>query len=229
MYHYVEDKKFLHKSYSFSADIVNQLVQHLKHFDIETQMSLVGSGNRNMVTQNGNGPIDFDFNLIIEYAPDIRDCRYIKDTVMLAFNDVLDNKKLPNCKDSTSVITTREFHFTEGNQTGFSIDICIVYLDEDDNWYRLIHQKTGNVNFDRYYWNQGPNTREVWEREDFLKDNNYWNEVRDTYLKKKNMYLCRHDNWHHSFNCYIEAINEVYSKVAGGTDKRNINGWYTLW
>ena len=38
---------------------------------INTQFFLVGSGARNMVTQNGDGPIDFDYNLNILSCDDI--------------------------------------------------------------------------------------------------------------------------------------------------------------
>lgn len=41
--------------------------------------------------------------------------------------------------------------------------------------------------------------------------------VRETYLVKKNMHLSRQDtDRHSSYNCYIEAINEVYAKVHAG-------------
>lgn len=36
----------------------------------------------------------------------------------------------------------------------FSIDVAIVTRDEDGNWYRLIHEKTGYAHLDRYYWNK---------------------------------------------------------------------------
>ena len=35
MYHWVEDKEFLKRSYSLCADIVNQLVQNLKKYGID--------------------------------------------------------------------------------------------------------------------------------------------------------------------------------------------------
>ena len=35
-------------------------------------------------------------------------------------------------------------------------------------------------------------------------------------LEKKNMYLTRNDRNHHSFNIYIEAVNEIYGKYNGG-------------
>ena len=46
MYRYVEDKVFLRESYSICADIVNQLVQNLKSYGIESRMSVVGSKKR---------------------------------------------------------------------------------------------------------------------------------------------------------------------------------------
>lgn len=35
MYHYVTDKEYLKQTYSICADIVNQLVQELKHYEID--------------------------------------------------------------------------------------------------------------------------------------------------------------------------------------------------
>ncbi len=38
---------------------------------------------------------------------------------------------------------------------------------------------------DRYFWNQGPNSNDIWEKEDYLKEINRWKDVRDTYSKKE--------------------------------------------
>ena len=51
------------------------------------------------------------------------------------------------------------------------------------------------------------------QKVEWLKNNNLWNEVRDTYLEKKNLYLRKNDHNHPSFICYIEAVNEVYYKT----------------
>ncbi|SHJ50640.1 hypothetical protein [Pseudobutyrivibrio xylanivorans] len=226
MYHYVEDKVFLHESYSICADLVNQLVQHLKHYDIESRMTLVGSGKRNMVTQNGNEPIDYDFNLILEQVPNFNDCRYIKETVMDAFNEVLDWNRLDDCRDSKSVITTQKIHLRKGNRTEFSIDICIVRIDQYGYWHRLIHDKTGCVQLDRYFWNQGPSANDIHKKELYIKSvPGLWQEVRRKYLEKKNGYLRTQNYFHPSFNCYIEAINEVYAKENA---PRNM-GFRSIW
>ena len=50
---------------------------------------------------------------------------------------------------------------------------------------------------------------------DKLKENGWWQEIRDTYLKKKNMYLQRQETKNHpSFNIFVETINEVWYKAT---------------
>lgn len=212
MYHWVEDKDFLKRSYSLCADIVNQLVQNLKHYDVDASMNVVGSKKRNMITQNENENIDFDFNLLIRNANRFLDGRELKEKVRKAFNEVLCDNDMDDCQDSTSALTTGAIYFKQGNRTPFYIDVCIVKKDSY-GLHRLIHQKTGFVSMDQWLWNLVRDSGDLHKREDALKPN-YWSEVRDTYLDKKNMYLSRpYDHDHPSFICYIEAVNEVYDKV----------------
>lgn len=211
MYHYVTDKEFLKQSYSICADIVNQLVQHLKHYDIDAAMVTVGSKKRGLITQNGNQSIDYDFNLIIHNANKFRHAKDLKDTVMVAFNEVLSDNGWKNCQDSTSAITTKQQVLKKGNKTPFKIDLCIIKIDSMGRWHRLIHRKTGNIALDQHYWNIAPYSEQLQDMEKYLKPN-YWPMVRKRYLEKKNMYLTRNED-HPSFICYIEALNEVYNQV----------------
>ena len=168
-----------------------------------------------MITQNEDEPIDFDFNLLIDNPDDYQTARDLKEDIREAFNEVLSGNGWEDCEDSTSSLTTKKMHFKKGNKTPFSIDVCIVKKDRY-GLHRLIHRKTGNVYFDQWYWNLVPNSRDIREKEEALKPD-YWMEVRETYLHKKNMYLSRpYDNDHPSFICYIEAVNEVYDKVQRG-------------
>jgi hypothetical protein len=218
MYHWVEDKDYLKRAYSVCADIVNQLVQELKKNDIEARMFVVGSKKRNMITQNAKEKIDFDFNLLIDNANSFRECD-LKEKVRKLFNLVLSKNGWGDCFDSTSVLTTEERVFNKGNKTPFSIDVCIVKI-ENGQIHRLIHNKTGFVALDQYYWNMVPNSKDLQKKEEFLKPK-YWLEVRETYLNKKNMYLTRNDYDHPSFVCYIEAVNEVYAKKKGKNEWMN--------
>lgn len=217
MYHYVEDKEFLKNMRRVCSDIVNQLVQEInRDNEMKVEAQLVGSGARNLETQNANEPIDLDYNInIVDITYNINDCKRIKEYIRKKFNSVLSRNGWADCKDSTSVLSTEHRHFTQGNQTEFKIDLGIVFEDNKGSWYRLIHQKTGLIVTDTWIWNEGPDSKGLTNKVKFIKSNHFWEEVRETYLEKKNMYLRRGDHNHPSFNCYIETINEIY-KAKGG-------------
>ena len=106
---------------------------------------------------------------------------------------------LHDVEDSTSALSSKCVYFKDNPDIKFSMDLCIVKKDDKGNWYRLIHQRTGYTNSDRYFWNQVPNSSKVSEKAVTLKANNLWEEVRQCYLDKKNLYLKRNDNNHPSF------------------------------
>lgn len=189
MYHYVQDKEFVKRLKCTCSDIVNQLVQRINSDSFITAKAyLVGSGAKNLITQNKNNPIDFDYNLCVEGIV-TKNGYEIKEYVRKQFNKVLKANGWGDCQDSTSALTTEKRVFKQGNKTAFSIDIAIT-CKNNVGGRKLIHEKTGFVNRDRYYWN----------------------EVRDTYLQKKNIYLRRNDDSHPSFIVYIETVNQIYYK-----------------
>lgn len=212
MYHYIEDKEFLKRMRGLCSNIINQLVQRINNDAVmKVEAHLVGSGAKNLETQNANNPIDLDYNLCVisTNEMDIKDCRAIKEYIRKQFNVVLDANGWGDCEDSTSALSTERWHFTKGNPTEFSIDVAIV-AEGKNQWFRLIHQKTGYVAHDRYYWNEAPNSEGLSTKVTKLKKHHLWTDVRDAYLEKKNMYLRRQDRNHPSFNVYIEAVNEIY-------------------
>ena len=214
MHHYIEDKEFLMNLHSVCSNIINQLVQQINNDgELSVEAQLVGSGKRNMITQNANGPVDLDYNLRIidTYGMDINDGRYLKVYIRKNFNIVLNRNGWGDCGDSTSVLTTEKRPFPKGNKTKFSIDLAILQ-ERDHRWFRLIHHKTGFVSLDQWYWNETPHSNGLSKRVNTLKRNDLWTEVREVYLRKKNAYLCKQDPHHPSFIAYIEAVNEVYHK-----------------
>ena len=214
MYHYIQDKDFQKRLKSVCSDIVNQLVQSINKGSVMTvRACLVGSGAKNLVTQNANNPVDLDYNICIldTKSISINNGRDIKEYIRKEFNNVLKTNIWGDCKDSTSVLTTEERFFKRGNKTAFSIDLAITFKNSF-GWHRLIHEKTGWAICDRYYWNQIPDSRQLEEKVYTIKLNHLWDEVRGTYLEKKNLYLQRNDNTHPSFIIYIESVNQVYYK-----------------
>ena len=214
MYHYIEDKEFLKRMKSFCSGIINQLVQRINNDSIMTvEAYLVGSGAKNLITQNANEPIELDYNLCVNkiYVFRFNNPMEIKEYIKKHFNVVLKNNGWSDCQDSTSALSTNKIYFTKGNKTKFDIDLAIV-RENNRGWERLIHNKTGIVVLDQWYWNETPNARDLVNKACDIKDSNLWKKVREFYLDKKNMYLRRGDREDPSFILYIETINEIYSK-----------------
>ena len=214
MYHYIQDKDFQKRLKSTCSDIVNQLVQSINKGSVMTvKACLVGSGAKNLVTQNANNPIDLDYNICImdTGSININNGREIKAYIKKEFSSVLKKNDWSDCQDSTSVLTTGQRVFKQGNKTAFSIDIAITF-ENSFGWHKLIHEKTGLDIYDRYYWNEIPDSKQLEEKVYAIKLNHLWEEVRNTYLKKKNFYLQKNDRTHPSFIVYIESVNQIYNK-----------------
>ena len=214
MYHYLDDKEFESKMRQKCGEIMQDLCHILREdYDIGATFYLVGSGARNLITQNNNESVDLDYNLEILRCDCLDECRKLKEKIRKAFNDALCLNGWGDCEDSMSSLTTETRQFKSGNKTGFRMDVCITKRESNGKYHRLIHEKNGHVLLDRYYWNTAPNSNNLKEKVNYIKKSGEWQEVRERYLEKKNMYLKRNDHNHPSFICYIETINEVYNKI----------------
>lgn len=194
----------------------------LKEKGISAQFSLIGSGARNMITRNGDGPYDLDYNLLIMRAEERywNDLRLLKETVRNALNRAERNEFFSDAQDSTSCLTAL-LHFKDTPNVEFSFDVAIIKKNPNGNYMRLVHNKSWN----QYTWNEVPRSHQVKDRADKLKRAGLWQKVRDRYLEKKNMYLFRQDHNHPSFVVYVEAVNEVYSRYfnrGGGYSVQSI-------
>ena len=213
MFHFIDDKAFLSNLRSACSDIINQLKQEINNDNLmEVNTYLVGSGARNLITQNGDKPVDLDYQLeLLDLnGVDINDCGRIKEYVRKAFNRVLNKNGWKDCSDSTSVLSTSLRQFKKGNQTPFKIDLAIIVRNNDGRYWRLIHDKTG---INRWFWNEGWHLNDFEDKVDEIKEQGLWEEVRKTYLEKKNQYLTHNDHNHPSIVCYIEAVNEIYQRI----------------
>ena len=214
MYKYFEDKQLLKTIQTNCSELVKELEDELRLNGLNSQVFLIGSGGRNMVMQNENGPIDFDYNLNVLSCDDIYNCFQIKELVRKCFNKIMRKNKLCDVNDSKSSLTTKSFHLVNFPDVEFSIDLGIVCQDSEGSWHRLIHKKTGNTNRDEYFWNQAPNSKDYNKRAKTIKSvPGAWEVVREEYIDLKNLYLKRNDHNHPSFICYIEAVNNIYNHL----------------
>ena len=208
------------------SNVLKETCELLKEKGISAQFSLVGSGARNMITRNGNGPYDLDYNLLVMKADRYRnDLRLLKETVRNALNRAERREFFSDAQDSTSCLTAL-LHFKDTPNVEFSFDVAITTKNKNGNYMRLIHNKNVYaLGLDQYTWNEVPNSHQVKDRADKLKRAGLWQKVRDRYLEKKNMYLFRQDHNHPSFVVYVEAVNEVYSRYfnrGGGYSVQSI-------
>ena len=181
---------------------------------ISAQFSLIGSGARNMITRNGEGPYDLDYNLLIMKAEERywNDLRLLKETVRNALNRAERREFFSDAQDSTSCLTAL-LPFKDTLNVEFSFDVAIIKKNPNGNYMRLIHNKNVYaLGWDQYTWNEVPNSHQVKNKADKLKKKGVWQEVRGKYLEKKNVYLSWQDHNHPSFVVYVEAVNEIYNR-----------------
>lgn len=219
-----ETKKY-RKECSF---VLKKTCAILKRKGISAQFTLVGSGARNMITRNGKGPFDLDYNLEIILAPDElwKDLYRLKETVRVALNKA-NGFDFSDAKDSTSVLTCL-LHFNNEPSVQFKFDVAIVTYDKDGFLLRIIHNKNywlfGPLG--QYTWNQVSNSHNVTDKVTRIKDAEQWLLVRKRYVELKNMYLCQNDSSHPSFIVYVEAVNEVYNQLFHSSVFWEINNRY---
>ena len=121
MFHYVEDKEYLSCIRRICGEIMQDLCHILKKdYDIGAVPCLVGSGGRNLITQNANEPVDLDYNLTIVRCDGFGDGKYLKESCRKAFNKALKKHGWGDCQDSTSVLTTEKRVLKRGNKTPFN-------------------------------------------------------------------------------------------------------------
>lgn len=190
----------------------------LKEKGISAQFTLVGSGARNMVTRNGDGPFDLDYNLEIIKAPEEywNNLRGLKDTIRILLDKAAGLKCFSESQDSTSCLTAL-LHFKDEPAIKFKFDVAIVSRNSKGKLRRLIHNKNAwGLGMDQYVWNEIPDSHNVAQKVKRLKAEGLWLTVRDRYVDRKNTYLSRWlDKDHPSFIIYIETVNEIYYKYFG--------------
>ena len=167
------------------------------------RFDFIGSTKRNMITRDIKSNIGFDFDVNIEVNDDEENysATDIRTSLKEAITRVSRGYGFNKCEDSTRVITIKKINHWNSS-IDYSCDFAIVY----GNQYIRLNKKS-----QKYIWAyQSKGYEHLEERADILKhDKNkkYWNEVRETYLYKKNV---NDSPDKHSRSLYAETINEIY-------------------
>lgn len=179
------------------------------------QYKLVGSGKRHLITREigGNKGFDFDYNLILNNPDEDHFWKpeFAKITLLNAFRKVLKNTSYKDPEDSTSVITIKVVD-KQKSRIVHSCDFSIIYYpnDEDYSYFKYVRNNKNPKN--NYTWEVRSSSKNYDEKLDYLFDTlkNAWNCITREYLKVKNN---NKDPNKHSFQLYLEAINNLYNRV----------------
>lgn len=208
MYNYVTEEQIIHYKSLFQS-ILDRLREKLKQdSEIEVRILLVGSGANNMVTRNGKGGFDLDYNLVLSSIPPeyVGTPQALKALVIKEL-DTLVPSGFSHGKDSTSAITYL-LHSPDKKRVEFKVDVALI-LAGKNGYSRLVRDR----NTKRYIWNLIRKSGDLKPKLNAIKAAGCLNRLADIYQQKKNMYLSRQDHDHPSFVVYLEAVNELYQKL----------------
>lgn len=203
MFRYIESKhqRTAYREYCESKIICTQ--KHLKDY-FTFSFKLIGSGESRLMTVNGNNKkVDLDYNLILQRDKKqlIDDPKKIKHLFMDAFKNACGYKA--KVSDSTQVITC---FIGQLEDYDFSFDVAIMVEANDGFLYKIVNIKEKNTC--RYIWNKVPESRNFEHKFLFLKRNGYWEQIKELYLRKKNINLSKQTS-KQSFSILIETVNEI--------------------
>lgn len=189
--------------------LINLVQNELRNEYFTFSFTYVGSTHRKMITQDAKGNIGYDFDVNIhvnDYDEDFSP-EEIRRILKKAFDRHGRVFGYDFCEDSTRVLTIKRKDIW-GSRILSSCDFAIV-RDYNDGRQEAIRF---NKNQKSYDWKYLPTSNsKLEERAENLKKNNYWDEVRELYIYKKNL----NDNPDkRSRSLYAETINEIYQKYC---------------
>ena len=215
-----------------TAPLKNEIIALLNEVQDEVSecfsfdFKLVESASLNMITCESNGNTGFDFDYNIE--PNDPDEEFEPEEIHnIIFDAIRRHTQKPNyinifepyprryfkqfndirVEESTSVITLKAVD-TYHKKILFSCDFAIVYNCRNGQQQYIRFNKKQQT----FTWEYRGKGFYIEPKIKWLKKNNYWNDVRDYYLYKKNT----NDNPDkHSRSLLAEAVNERYHKYHG--------------
>ncbi len=189
-------------------EIIHRLQNAVRN-DFTFQYRFVGSSSRNMITRDRNSNIGFDFDVNIE--PNDPNENYsaeeIRNILRNGLNRVINPYGYSSfgydyTEDSTRVLTIK-VKDRANSRILYSCDFCIVYECSNGRQQYIRYNKKQN----RYSWeDQSIGYYELPAKIEWCKKHKLWQQVRDTYIDKKNTNT---DNNKKSRAIFAETIHQV--------------------
>lgn len=177
------------------------------NFNLTFQFKPVGSYKQNMITYDRKSNIGFDFDFDLEINDDEENFspKEIRQIIKNAFDQVAPSYGYKCCEDSTRVLTIKKVN-TYTSSILHSCDFALVHnCGNGRQQYIRFNKKNNN-----YTWEfQGKGFKNLEKKIQWLKANNFWGELRDYYIDKKNV---NDDPDKHSRSILAESVNEMCQK-----------------
>lgn len=190
-------------------EIIHQ-VQNIVRPYFTLQPKPVGSASRNMITYDTKSNIgfDFDFDLEINVNEEYYEPKEIRLIMKNAINRVVPKYGYNCCNDLTRVLRIKKVN-TYTSRIIHSCDFALVHNCKDGRQQYIRFNKKNN----NYTWEyQGSGYKNLDRKINWLKHNEYWGELQDYYIDKKNL---NNNPDKHSRSIFAESVNEMYQKMKG--------------
>lgn len=221
MYQYVRDDNYISATYRLGANLVNQLVQSLRKYEVFAEMNTLGNRKRGLILRNDLDPVIYEFNLIVKNADSVSP-KELKTRALEAFNDILDKNWQAYCEDTSYGLLTRSLPAPKPLRVPFRVQVTIIKIEEDGTWNRLIHFKTDSLENDEWYWLPIKYSGRMKEMEYYLKPQ-HWLRVRREYLNLRNESLEQDSHEMPMQVAYISAMDEVFTWVMDRQQQKEAN------
>lgn len=195
-------------------DILNMLyqVQELVRNKFTFSFTPIGSYSRNMITYDAKSNVGYDFDINIEVNDDEEEysAEEIKTSIMDAFRKVVRNYGYTRVENSTRVITLKTVN-RKSSRILHSCDFAIVYNGSE--YGKPLQQYIRfNKENQTYQWcKQSKGYYMLSEKINWLKEHDYWQNLREYYLYKKDINT-NPDN--HSRTLFAMAVQEMCQKMG---------------
>ena len=201
--------KEVQSAYDNLIEIINSVHKELKN-EFTFQHDIVGSYSRNMITYDvkSNKGFDFDVNIYPNGEENNFTAKQIKMMLINAINKYAKKYNYSPAVNSTRVIKIK-VKDKENSKIKHSVDFAIVNDYVDDDGYDCQEYIRYNKKTDQYEWQeQDSGYYQLYEKVDWIKDEELWNELREKYLYLKN------NNDKSSRSLYAEAVNNICNEYG---------------
>lgn len=206
-FEYVTRKEYLPVKKEL-IELINYVQDEVRGY-FTFRFDFIGSASRNMITRDNNSNVGYDFDVNIEVNDDNYSAKELKNIIMQGFNKHAKKFSYDYCEDSKRVITIK-VKDKRNSKILHSCDFAIVNNYVDSEGYDHQQYVYFNKNQNTYEWQEQPQGFYMLdEKIEWIKDNGYWQEVRERYLDNKN---ANNNPNKKSRSIFAETVAQVFNE-----------------